>query len=274
MAEAADGPATIDVDAYLARIDYDGPRHVDRATLDALHLAHLRTVPFENLDVYQQIPVTTDRTHSVAKIVDRHRGGWCFELNGAFGGLLTALGFQVRNLAAAVQLGGPTDVVDHLCLEVVLDEPLLVDVGFGDGFVQPLSLNRTGPQDGGGGGPYELVPSPKGTTLTRVVDGVAAPQYRFTRVARDLADFDGPSRRLQDDTSLSWHRRAMASRLLDTGTDRVTLAANTLKITRGSGSAVTETDVPDDAWSATLAHHFAMTVELDRPPVAAGTDGS
>ena len=256
----------LDVDAYLARIGIDGAVTVDRETLGRLHRAHMMAVPFENLDVYRGAGVSTDRSTSVTKVVDQRRGGWCFELNGAFSGLLRALGFEVRLLAAAVQLAGPTDVVDHLCLEVALDEPYLVDVGFGIGFVEPLRLNATGPQDGGGDGPYELVPSPRGTTLTREVDGVAAAQYRFTRVARELADFDPASRRLQEDRSLIWHRRAFATRLLGSGVDRVTLVGNELKVTRHGTTE--ERRVPDEAWSTVAAEWFGFSVELDRPAFA------
>ena len=38
-------PATW-IDAYLARIGYDGPRTPSAETLRALHVRHLLTVPF------------------------------------------------------------------------------------------------------------------------------------------------------------------------------------------------------------------------------------
>ena len=70
---------------YLARIGLDaqiGPPSVD--LLAALQLAHLIRVPFENLHAFHHRGVRTDVEWSYAKVVEQQRGGWCFELNGAF----------------------------------------------------------------------------------------------------------------------------------------------------------------------------------------------
>jgi N-hydroxyarylamine O-acetyltransferase len=277
--EASEG-GTVDVpvERYLARIGYTATPRPDVDTLRDLQLAHLRSVPFENLDVYRGVDVSVDPADVFTKILDHNRGGWCFELNGAFALLLEAIGFDVTRLGAAVLLGGPTVVIDHLCLEVTLDEPYLVDVGFGDGFVLPIPLNRPGPHDGGVGR-FELLPSPQGTTLTRELDGVPAPQYRFKRVARALADFGPTSRRLQDDKNLIWHTRGFATRLVAENRpdrrgryERVTLVGNQLKrqyrtdpTGRRSDSESTDVDVSDDEWSAVLTDHFGMSVDLEGP---------
>lgn len=272
---AADGSVEVPVDRYLAHLGFTATPKVDFDTLRALQLAHLRSVPFENLDVYRGIAVTVDPRDAFTKILDHGRGGWCFELNGAFALLLEALGFSVIRLGAAVLLGGPTQVIDHLCLEVTLDEPYLVDVGFGDGFVLPIPLNRPGPHDGGVGR-FELIPSPQGTTLTREIDGVPAPQYRFKRVAHSLGDFEPASNRLQTDKTLVWHSRAFATRMVPehrpgrTGDfERVTLVGNRLKQQYRADSAGrsndVDTDVDDTDWSTTLADRFEMHVELGQP---------
>lgn len=250
--------AAIDVDRYLERIGHRGSVAVDESTLEALHRAHLTTVPFENLDVFRGEPVRADIDWSIPKIVDRGRGGWCFEINGAFAALLEAIGFEVRLLGAAVLLSGPATLIDHLVLEVMLDEPHLVDVGFGDSFIRPLGLNRAGAQDGGSG-TFELLPSPQGVTLTRHDDGVPAALYRFKRVAHRQADFEVPSERLQQDKTLLWHRRPLATRILDGGPDRVTLLADRLTVHR-SGGVETE-PVPAERWNDTLHQWFGYRVD-------------
>ncbi len=252
----------LDVKRYLDRIGYDGPVGLDLATLDGLQRAHLSTVPFENLDVYAGVAVTTDPYYSLAKIVDNNRGGWCFELNGAFALLLEAIGFKVYRIGAAVLANGPSDVIDHLCLEVGLDEPYLVDVGFGDSFSHPLALNRTGPQDGGPA-PFELMTGAKGTTLTRWSEGAPKAEYRFKRVNHQLNEFETISRILQADRSLHWHRRAVATRLLDGGPDRVSLIGNELKFERSG--AQTATTVSDQDWTETLATWFGIDFALEGP---------
>ncbi|MGI9602065.1 MAG: arylamine N-acetyltransferase family protein [Acidimicrobiales bacterium] len=245
----------MDVDRYLDRINFDGPIGVDLETLTALQRAHLSSVPFENLYVFHRLGVRTDTAWSVAKIVDARRGGWCFETNGAFAALLEVIGFDVTRLGAAVLLNGPSAAIDHLTVEVMLDEPWLVDVGFGDSFMVPLALNRRGPQDGGTG-VFELIDGAQGLTLTRHDDGFPAAQYRFTRVSRQMADFDAASQHLQTADDLHWVHQPFATRLLDGGPDRVTLLADRLKIRRGGDT--TETPVAPDAWDDTLLEWFAM----------------
>jgi len=196
------------VDLYLARIGLDSAPAVNIEGLTALQRAHLSTVPFENLDIFAEVTVRTDLEWSIDKIVNRNRGGWCFELNGAFAALLEALGYSVARLGAAVLLDGPNVIIDHLTLEVSVDSSIfLVDVGFGDSFAAPLEMNTLGPQDGYVG-TFELIPSSQGLTLTRHdATGVPEPQYRFKRVVRQLADFNEASNRLQTDRSLHWSQR-------------------------------------------------------------------
>jgi N-hydroxyarylamine O-acetyltransferase len=251
----------MDVERYLERIGFAGTVSHDLATLERLQRAHLSTVPFENLNVYHRVGVRTDTDWSVDKIVAGNRGGWCFENNGAFGWLLDELGFEVIRLGAAVLLGGPATVIDHLCLEVMLDEPWLVDVGFGDSFIVPLALNRRGPQDGGTG-TFELIDSSQGLTLTRHDEsGVPEPQYRFRRVGLQLSDFDAASTHLQEAEDLHWRNKPFATRLIDGGPDRVTLTGDRLKIVRDGQAS--ETPVADDEWDDLLHRWFTM-----RSPVA------
>jgi len=246
----------IDVDRYLARIGIAERPPTDFASLQRLQQAHLRTVPFENVDVFNGVAVTTDVHSSFAKVVERHRGGWCFELNGVFGALLTELGFDVSYLGAAALFNGPTAVIDHVTLEVMIDRPYLVDVGFGDSFITPLDINAAGPQEDDAG-VFELIPSPQGTTLTRHDDaGVPAPQFRFKRLARELPEFEETSQRLQDDKTTIWHERAIATRLLDQGADRISLTGT--KLTRTIGGVRTETDVAAESVVEVMADEFGI----------------
>jgi N-hydroxyarylamine O-acetyltransferase len=216
----------------------------------------MTAVPFENLWITRGVHLPTDATSSVDKIAHQGRGGWCFELNGAFGALLDAIGFQVTLLGAAVLLDGPSTTIDHLTLEVLADQPYLVDVGFGESFIQPLALNRSGPQDGGNG-TYELIGSPQGTTLTRHVDGLPKPEYRFKRVALALDDFTPVSDAMQADPDRRWRSKPFATRLLDGGPDRVTVTQNARKITRDG--IVDEQPLEGDEWETELVNWFGFS---------------
>lgn len=246
----------IDVERYLRRIGRTSAVSVDRDGLEALQRAHLTSVPFENLHVAARRGVRTDLAWSYAKVVEQGRGGWCFELNGAFGALLEELGFDVRRIGAAVQLNGPNEMIDHLTLEVMLDQPYLVDVGFGENFCRPLALNLRGPQDGGIG-EFELIPSPRGTTLARIVDGVPQAQFRFKRVALELSDFEPASQHLQTDEEGLWVQKPFATRLLGPGHDRVTLLNDRLKVTRNG--VTEETPVGQAEWPSVLSDWFGLS---------------
>jgi N-hydroxyarylamine O-acetyltransferase len=102
----------------------------------------LLTVPFENLDIGLGRRIVLDEDALVRKIVERRRGGFCYELNGAFAVLLRAMGFRVSLLSARVsrEAGGESPEFDHLTLRVDLPEPWLADVGFGELFLEPLRI--------------------------------------------------------------------------------------------------------------------------------------
>jgi len=137
--------------AYLHRIGLTPASvdHEDRNGLRRLQRAHVTTVPFENLSIvgppHSAAPgrgVDLSPAALYEKVVERGRGGYCFELNGLFHDLLTALGYEVERLAARVTSALQTPANHHPLL-VHLDEPVLVDVGTG-----PPMLRRPLPLDG------------------------------------------------------------------------------------------------------------------------------
>src|SRR5829696_1058975 len=65
---------------YLNRIGFSSPHpSPDLATLKSLQRSHMLAVPFENLDIHWQRPITLDINNFYAKIVAGRRGGFCYE---------------------------------------------------------------------------------------------------------------------------------------------------------------------------------------------------
>lgn len=253
-----------DVERYLRRIGVSEAPDADLDGLTLLQAAHLSSVPFENLDVHARSGVRTDTDWSIPKIVERHRGGWCFENNGAFGWLLGELGFDVGYMGAYVLLDPPdTEHMSHLCLMVYLDQPYLVDVGFGDSFIQPLPI--TGERIDDGNALYTVDHAEPWYTLFEVNANVVAldsdrrPLYRFEHVARSLPDFDTESERLQ--THSHFTDKPFATRLIDGGPDRVTLLHDRIKLRRAGEWE--EEPVEADRWDAIYREWFG--------PSSAGT---
>ncbi|WP_243316992.1 arylamine N-acetyltransferase family protein [Geothrix paludis] len=136
--------ADLDLDAYLRRIGFAGEPRPDLATLRALHLAHASTIPFENLDIQMGLPIRLDLASLQAKLVQRRRGGYCFEQNGLFLAVLRRVGFEVIPCEARVRRGATALLPrTHMLLLVLLEgRRWLCDVGFGgEGLLQPLPLD-------------------------------------------------------------------------------------------------------------------------------------
>jgi len=247
----------VDIDAYLDRIAAKRPPTVDGPALAELHERHLATVPFENLDIQLGVPIELDEDRLVAKVIGG-RGGFCYELNGAFAALLRALGAEVTLLSAGVY--GPSGLgppFDHMVLRVDLDQPWLADVGFGRHSIHPLRLSERGDQPDPGG-TFRLVDA-GGGDLDVLRDGT--PQYRVEARARRLADY-APTCWWQQ-TWPSSHFRAGPVASLQTAGGQVTVAGRTL--IRTVGAERTETALGSDA-DVLAAYREHLGIELDRAP--------
>jgi N-hydroxyarylamine O-acetyltransferase len=261
-AKAPPAPSPQDVDAYLARIGGGRPERADAAALRDLQLGHLLSVPFENLSVHLGEPLVLADGPLLEKIVGARRGGFCYELNGAFAALLRGLGFGVTLLQARVfgdggRLGIP---YDHLALRVETEDgtgPWLADVGFGDHSHHPLLLDERGDQFDPAG-TFRLVEAGDGD-LDVLRDGKR--QFRLDTRPRELADFEAGA---------WYHRTSPASHFtkslvcsLLTADGRITLSGRKLVTSVGGErqERLLETDVEV---LAAYRKHFGL--ELDRVP--------
>ena len=123
------------LDDYFARIGYAGPTTPTLETLSGLMEAHVRTIPFENLDVLLGQPIELAPARLQEKLISNRRGGYCFEQNGLLLLVLESLGFVVTPLSARVRYQRPRDYTPartHLFLRVTIDGiPWAADVGVG-----------------------------------------------------------------------------------------------------------------------------------------------
>ncbi|MFJ2957567.1 arylamine N-acetyltransferase [Streptomyces sp. NPDC087270] len=248
--------------AYLEHIGAERPARPDLDALRALHLAHLRTVPFENLSIHRGEDIVLAPGPLVAKVVDRGRGGFCYELNGAFAELLRALGYEVelltcRSFGDGGELGPP---FDHMALRVRTEDGAvwLADVGFGRHSHFPLSYGSRAEQPEPGG-VFTLREAPDGDLDVLRDD---EPQYRVEQRPRGLGDFAATCW-WQRTSPLSHFRTSLVcSRLTADG--RVTLSGRTLVRTAGGSRQERELPGPAEVLAA-YREHFGIA--LDREPV-------
>jgi N-hydroxyarylamine O-acetyltransferase len=252
--------------AYLDRIGVAGPAASDAAGLRALHLAHQMTVPFENLSIHLAEPISLDEDDLVDKIVRRRRGGFCYELNGAFALLLEALGARVSRVAAGVHgEAGLSPPFDHLALVVHPADgsgPWLADVGFGSHSDYPLLLDVRDEQDDPAG-VFRLADAGAGD-IDVLRDG--QPQYRLERRERTLADCVPTCWWQQTSPRSHFTRSTICS--LRTPDGRVSVSGRTLIQTK-DGNRTEQQIGSDDALLTAYRDHFGVVLsQVPNDPAA------
>lgn len=249
----------MNVPAYLERINYRGPTIASAETLRALHLAHLRTVPFENLSIHAGEPIVLDDAALFTKIVERRRGGFCYECNGLFAALLSELGYQVTKLSAEVANaeGRYSRPFDHMTLMITGPQRWLVDVGFGDSFLEPLLLDERREQVEGERA-YRIDEEDGYLILKRRESDVWAPQYRFTLMPYRYEDFAAMCRYHQTSPESHFTQNRICSRATESG--RITLSGMRLIETAANGARHERMLANQQEYDDALQQHFGIVM--------------
>lgn len=248
---------------YLDRINYDGPLVPTAESLRRLQVAHLLAVPFENLSIYMREPIVLGDQALFGKIVSRNRGGFCYELNGLFAALLRALGFEVVMLSAQVadDDGDFSPDFDHMALMVTIDEPWLVDVGFGDSFVEPLSLNERDSQVQGDRA-YRVDAVGERLVVYQLKDfdtiKEPKPQYRFNPKPYQYSDFAERCQYHQTSPLSHFTKSRICSRLTPRG--RITLSDMRLITTEGAARRERLVSTQEE-YVDILREHFGIVIK-------------
>jgi N-hydroxyarylamine O-acetyltransferase len=255
----------LQLDGYFARLGLARPGSPTLAALDAVVGAHVRAIPFENLDVLLGRPVELAPEALLEKLVTRRRGGYCFEHNTLLLHVLEALGFTVRPHSARVRLQRPRDFTPartHLFVGVDLDgHPYLADVGVGSlSPTSALRLDVTGPQ-----------PTPHEPRRIQWEAGRWFHQALVAGAWVDVCEFTLEEMPLIDRVVSNWytsthpeshfrHRLVVARALPDGG--RCSLLNRELTVRAGDGQAtVTRVQTPDE-----LLEVLAARFGLEFPP--------
>ncbi|MFF7987424.1 arylamine N-acetyltransferase [Streptomyces sp. NPDC007901] len=270
------------IDAYLCRLGAARPARPTAEALRELHLLHLRTVPFENLSIHLGEEIVLEEKRLLEKVVGAGRGGFCYELNGAFAALLTAFGFGVTTLAGRVygdegRLGIP---YDHLALLVrtVDGGEWLADVGFGAHSHYPLAFAERGDQPDPGGTFRVTAAGPDAAGVRGVGGGEGGggpvagdvdvlrdgrPQYRLEARPRVLGDFTAGAWWHSTSPASHFTQSLVCSRITEDG-GRITLSGRTFKVSAADGSREERELERDEEVLAVYRERFG--IGLDRVP--------
>lgn len=240
------------VAAYLKRLGINTPS----PPLNELHLAHLYAVPFENLDIGLGRPIRLELQQIYRKVVEQRRGGYCYELNGLFAELLRSLVYSVELLSARVARpdGTFSAEFDHLALRVTDEhQAYLVDVGFGDAFLEPLPLQNgfTRPE-----GQKVVKLEQDGENWIYLEDRGAGfkPQYAFALTPYRMTDFEQMNVWQQTSPESHFTQNRICSRATPLG--RLSLSGSKLICTENG--ARTEQTLGETEVMGVLAEQFGI----------------
>ncbi|GLZ80606.1 arylamine N-acetyltransferase [Actinorhabdospora filicis] len=243
--------------AYLDRVGHSGPVAADEATLVAIHHAHVTTIPYENLDIQLGRPLSLAPEALVAKLVTARRGGFCYEQNGLLALALRTIGFEVTMVAGAVEraVRGDDAWSNHMPLLADVDgRRWLVDVGLGDGFLDPLPLEEGEHADGLWkhsltrieGGLWRCFPDPRGSV----------PSFDFGEEPCELADFAGACVRQSTSPDSSFVKTLVVQRPLDHA--KTTIRGAAYAESGPDGKTGPELLATAGEWALTLSRRFGL----------------
>ena len=132
-------------------------------------------------------------------------------MNGLFARVLREIGFKVQLMAGSVRdVTGDTTEGNHLVLLVELEQPYLVDVGFGDGFLEPLPLVEGIYTQGHL--TFQLAKEGERWVVHNHPDG-GAKRYDFTLEPYNLSQFASKCHELQTSPASGFTQKTVCQRL-------------------------------------------------------------
>jgi len=248
---------------YLERINYHGSTTPTIELLHALQKQHLLNIPFENLDIHYKTTIELDLPKIFEKVVNKKRGGFCYELNGLFYELLRTIGFNVKMVSARVfnnEKQTFSREFDHLAIIATINSSdYLVDVGFGEFAFEPLQIELNKIQNDKRGlfriEKYDDIYY----KVSKLVDENWIPEYIFSLKERRFSEFEDMCLYHQTSPLSHFTKNKLCSLATENG--RITLTNDKIKIKEGD--AVTELNLSNEAeFLSALKKYFNIKMNL------------
>ena len=253
----------MDIKNYLERIGFEGAARADFNTLNELQYRHFLSVPYENFDILRGVDLSLDVKDLYRKIVERGRGGYCFELNALFNWLLCGIGFKTKNYFAKFLLDEPdiTRVMRRhriMCAEIE-GAYYLTDVGVGSIVPErPLKLAENEETEIRG----VIYKFSKdiflGWVLNILRKGEWTPLYAFTEEEQQEIDFVQPNFYCQYHPDSIFNKKNMAAIRTETG--KYSLDGNIFRIFELAGGKTTDKVCTDAEIPDILEKYFGIRV--------------
>ena len=256
-----------DIGMALERIGLDpkGDYSPSLENLQKLMFAHIMTVPYENLDIYDyKRRIDFALPHLFEKFVLTRRGGYCYEINGFFMGILEALGYDCYALSGRLLFGRPVfGPMSHRTTVVNIDGvKYLCDVGYGAGCAEgPVRIDDPNIQDILGyrfsirhhdGEPFGDM-----TLVKHNDDGTTSDFYTVYKKPHTLLEFVGPNYNTSANPDSSFHHRRVVRLRTETGS---IVIENTIFRRKVNGEVFEEEITSNKMFYEILTKEFHMIV--------------
>lgn len=246
---------------YLDKIGFVGPVEPSYEALRQIQKKHLFKIPFENLDIHYGKEIKLVPEYFFNKIVNKSRGGFCYELNGLFYELLKSIGFEAYLISAKVNMGKSlfSPEYDHMAIIVKIDGTKhLVDVGFGEFAFEPLTLIDNKVQK-------DLRTTYKvekhSATHWRVshldANKMWKPEYIFSLGKRKLTDFKSRCNFHQTSEKSHFTNKKICSKPIPGG--RITVSGNEIKI-KINDTVETKTLITEKDFKRAIKQYFNFQI--------------
>ena len=237
---------TGEVNRYLARIGITERPLPTLESLNIIQQAHMCSAPYENMDILNKKRLSMEPAALYEKVVLNHRGGYCFELNGAYGLLLRSLGYNVVDLFGRFlmnETGIP--MRRHRVLVVTIEKRrFLCDVGVGMPMPRvPVELT-SGIEQPQQYGSYMLTRDDTlGWVLNERHEGLWRPLYCFTEEPQLPVDFVAVTYFCENAPESIFNKDVMLA--IRTPDGRITMDGLTLKFFKGEREFFSQRELGD-----------------------------
>ena len=247
---------------YFSRLGLPAPKTRPECNYDLLcqlQYAHVTKIPYENLDIVAGNPLPMTVEGQYDKMAARHRGGYCFELNGLLAALLAACGCKVTTYMGRF-LRGETEIPmrrHRVVRAECKDGTIISDVGIGQSAPRhPLRLKEGLVQEQFGES-YKIQREPfLGWVIYDLHKGQWRRFYSFTEEEQLDIDFVMPSFYCEKSPDSIFNKALMVA--IKTRDGRKTIDGNKFRIFRPGD--VNETVIESSSQLAgILADHFYVS---------------
>lgn len=253
----------LDLKKYFKRIGMEYEENIapSNELLKKIQYNHMISVPYENLDLVDGVLLSLEPCDIYDKVVNKGRGGYCFELNGLLEYMLKKIGFEcVSYLGRFIRGEEGIPMRRHRTVVVNIgNDRYMCDVGMGqESSRMPLHLVEGKVQESFGVSYKFRYDDQFGWVLCDLYKGEWRDYYSFTEEFQTNEDFYQPSFYWERHPTSKFNKFPIIS--LKTEKGRKTINDREFKVFEGKELTHIEENMTDERRKEVLCEEFGIKV--------------